>query len=318
MHLVIDFVMKKLKNMLVISLLFSVVMPFEVQASYFDWNAWRNRVVETRDEAVNLLLTNSLNLLIAVVVYNLIKVYYHTRRLNFLGVVFLFITIMARAAISRQKNQSANYSKNNRLLNAVTNDDLVQAEREIRSGANVNVSLRSVCTADEKGVPIGIAISNGNLEMLKLLVSHGADVNAKQGRNTTSMPTDHDADADPGENRAWTSMRVSRDADVNAKHEENTILMFAVQYRFANQYNPKEIVEFLLSNNVNINIEDSDGKTALKHAIETKNIIARWPRPLNAKVSEFESKSEEIIDLLKKAHQKEIPGPEIVVNYAFE
>jgi len=93
-----------------------------------------------------------------------------------------------------------------------------------------------------------------------------------------------------------------KNIDINEKYEEGkTALMLAAEFR------RKNIVEFLLANNVDIDIQDDSGWIALKYATERKNGFAG---PLTDEQLAIHNKREankaEIIKLLKEAHQKEI------------
>ena len=71
---------------------------------------------------------------------------------------------------------------NEKLLESIFNEDLEQVKECLAQGANVN---------DDNGKsyepPIILVSINGNLEIAKLLIQHGADVNAKNNKNETAL-----------------------------------------------------------------------------------------------------------------------------------
>jgi hypothetical protein len=79
----------------------------------------------------------------------------------------------------------------------------------------------------ERDRPLVLATLDGRLDILKMLISHGADVNGRQGRGYTPV---HAAVAK--ENREIIRYLLDHGADINAAHDTlGTPLQFAKRFR---------------------------------------------------------------------------------------
>lgn len=126
-----------------------------------------------------------------------------------------------------------------RLQHAVSNNDVEIAKKYLEQGANPNGSNQYDLT------PLMITALNGNLEMAKLLISKGADVNVKDKNGNTAL--------------AYCSnygyIIVAKNADVNVK----------------DKYGYIKIAKFLVENGADINHRNKDGITALEQATKNSN-----------------------------------------------
>ncbi|KAH9980865.1 hypothetical protein BGW80DRAFT_1198993 [Lactifluus volemus] len=143
------------------------------------------------------------------------------------------------------------------------------------------------------GFPLGVASHVGHLDVVGLLLEHGADINAKGPHGMTPLHTaaegwkvktvkfllDNGADIDSrnryddtplgmaslGGTLEVVQLLVERGADVNARGSYGRTPMHhasRTDILSLGAHNP-EVVHFLLQHNADINARDNDGKTAL-------------------------------------------------------
>lgn len=118
-----------------------------------------------------------------------------------------------------------------KLQHAVSHNDVEIAKKYLEQGANPNGSNQYQLT------PLMITARNGNLEMAKLLISKGADINAKDSNG-------------------------------------NNALAYCSDYGYANA---KGVAKLLVENRADINHRDKDGYTALEKATGSSNFeIAKF------------------------------------------
>ncbi|MCK5491819.1 MAG: ankyrin repeat domain-containing protein [Candidatus Omnitrophica bacterium] len=172
----------------------------------------------------------------------------------------------------------------------IRNYDIDKVKKAISQGANVNARYRFDSTA------LMLAVMKQNpksLELAKLLIDSGTDINAKNDSGETALRRavfgtletfklliERGADLDIADNRGKTVLmecasRGGRDkvqvliengANVNLKDYDNkTALIYAADYR------KDLIVELLIVNDADINVKDDNGKTALMYAKEDGN-----------------------------------------------
>ena len=173
------------------------------------------------------------------------------------------------------------------FCSAVTHGKIELAEVLIKAGVNVNC-------IDKDGTPILIRAQT--LEMIKLLLNAGADVNLN-GKNIgwtmlskNLESNEHDAeeiirlliaagaDVNAKMNRGWTALMSSvqlhnitfvklllaAGADINSKDDKGeTALMFAVR-RYS-----IELIELLINAGADANVKNNEGQTLLDIACET-------------------------------------------------
>ena len=140
-----------------------------------------------------------------------------------------------------------------------------QGKRELvaealQRGADANA-------ADANGVPaLALALALGNMEIFKLLLSHGADVSAAANATNTN--------GEPALVCALSNMEIFKlllehGANVNATDETGkTVLMRTVAMK------NMEAVRLLLEKGADINAVDAQGQTPLVHAMKAKNMEA--------------------------------------------
>lgn len=176
------FMKKILKKLLFISLLFSVAMPFEVQAIDFNWNAWKNRTAEVRSKTTNWLSTSGRNALIFLTKRSIAGVVIRAAIVSMLSCFvwekyltegstkgeFIFIKMgpYISACITGIIIEIAISWRDKYFLDAVKSKNVVKAKRALQLGADKIFDGKLVL----------IAASNNDLEMMKLLVDYGAGV----------------------------------------------------------------------------------------------------------------------------------------------
>jgi len=123
----------------------------------------------------------------------------------------------------------------------------------ISKGANVNAKLSTGQTALMLAIP--------SVEIVKLLIENGADVNAKDRDGETALIESADFDYE------IVKMLIKKGVDIDAKNNKGvTALMNACTY-FSNE----KVVKILLNNKANVNAIDNYGRSALIEASITGN-----------------------------------------------
>jgi len=182
---------------------------------------------------------------------------------------------------------------NIKLLEACKLEDVVRVRSLLDKGANLhllnNVALHAY--NDNERNPVHNAAKIGNLEILDLLITFGADCNARDRRQETPLhlavyngyteiinylvsekSADIEAqDIDGGAPLSWAAYENKREiakqllnlgANIDAYDYEHRSSLHWAAYR-----GHKEMVEFLLLNQANINAKTIDGETALDMAV---------------------------------------------------
>jgi len=133
---------------------------------------------------------------------------------------------------------------------AVDNGNIEVLKYLVSQGANVNVK-------DNYGkTPLQAAVNKNNLEMVEYLISHGADVNVKDYFSRSPL---HDA-AIIG-NIETVQILISHGAQINAKDNMNKSPL-----HHSVEKGHKEITQYLLSKNAAVNTKDVRGKYPLHYA----------------------------------------------------
>ena len=118
----------------------------------------------------------------------------------------------------------------------------------IDKGADVNAKDKNGTTA------LILAADKSNSEIVSFLIDKGADVNAKGGNGTALMLAVNKSNAE------FVGFLIDKGADVNAKDKNGTALILATDKGSA------EIVSFLIDKGADVNTKDSLGYTALMKA----------------------------------------------------
>jgi len=140
---------------------------------------------------------------------------------------------------------------NDDLLKAVEDGDVEAAQNAMKNGADVDAE---VIDGDMKDwTVLMVAAFYGHADVIKLLLDHGADVNAKTSKGSTALMA-------AAEHVDVVKLLLDHGAEVNAKTSKgSTALMNAV--RNAN------VVKLLLEYGAEVNAKRREGSTALMEAI---------------------------------------------------
>ena len=140
---------------------------------------------------------------------------------------------------------------------AAKEGNIEAVKQHIAAGTDVNAK-------DRKGeTPLRIAISYGHKEIGELLITNGADMNAKSGRKEWT-PLYRAIFSKRWE---FTELLIAKGADVNLSNKDGTTPL----HRAAGERGQKEIVELLIAEDADVNAKKDDGLTPLDWAIREKN-----------------------------------------------
>lgn len=209
---------------------------------------------------------------------------------------------------------------------AIRFDEIEKVRTMIEDGFNVNRKNKLGASA------LGFCATFGRLEIAKLLVEKGANVNLREGSfdapplfsaisqsylNIASFLIEKGTDLDKQDNRGYTVLMMSimnghydlakklirKGANVNLRDNKGeTALMFAVRYE-----KTEEIMESLIEAGADVNLKNYDGKTAImlaeylgirekrKLILDTVKRLNKTKEPINPKQS-FMGKVKEIFD----------------------
>jgi hypothetical protein len=178
------------------------------------------------------------------------------------------------------------------LARAVEQGDIELARVLISQGEDVNGR------EDDKTTPLFVAVENGSIEMVRLLLDFGAKVNARNGQKETPlMKLDDDA------SKELVELLVQNGAKVNQTAEDGSTPLINA----ALSAKP-EVVQALIDAGAEINARNGQGQTALMNAayyddIEKVRILLIAGAEINARNSDDETaydqtSESEIQDLL--------------------
>jgi len=108
------------------------------------------------------------------------------------------------------------------------------------------------------GTPLMYAAYIGNIEVIKLLIEKGADVNARNNHNGTALML-----AAQRGDLVLVKLLIEKGADPRVRHASGyTALMYAA----ASESSDSELIKVFLAKGVELNVKANDGETALKLA----------------------------------------------------
>jgi ankyrin repeat protein/uncharacterized RDD family membrane protein YckC len=155
--------------------------------------------------------------------------------------------LIAKGANEKHIESPTNKVGVSTLFQAAIVGDIEKAKVLISRGANVNAR-------DKEGTtPLFYALESGKMDFATMLIDKGADVNASVPGWDTPL-----IDAVVRKNTAIAKLLILKGADVNARDAEGeTALHHAVNN------GDKNITELLINNGANLNVKDGIGNTAL-------------------------------------------------------
>ncbi|CAN5269581.1 hypothetical protein BH20ACI1_BH20ACI1_20890 [soil metagenome] len=144
------------------------------------------------------------------------------------------------------------------LLRAVSNEEIDEVKLLLAKGANVNAKDKVY-----GGITaLFVAVEDGNIKMVGTLLDFGAKVNARDDEKRTPL-MNLDDDATP----ELVNLLISYGAKINAVDKEgNSALIVS-----ANRVDAK-VLQFLLNHGAKVNAQNKDGQTALMNAAEDDNL----------------------------------------------
>ena len=143
-----------------------------------------------------------------------------------------------------------------RLLIAVENNDFQTAKLLIDHGANVNAYVGQFPHGTR---PLYAAAEKNNTEMAKYIIDHGAKV-----RNYEWKPLNY---AICQGNLPLLQLLIDAGANVDAKHIYNDMAILSVAVNCGNT----NAMKMLIKNGASVNAKDARGKSPLDYAVEKRN-----------------------------------------------
>ena len=194
------------------------------------------------------------------------------------------------AAVGRRNDNGVNP---NQPVNET--DGLAIVTMLLERGANPNMQLFNRPSKSRGGplsrgtTPLIVAASNGDLEVIQLLLQHGAKADLAQADLQTPVSALAGARGAPDRLSAALDALTAAGADVNvvAVHHHLQRTRGGAPLHYAVRAGNERMVEALVAHGADINITDKDGLTALDHAMSRNQIaFLQMRRPPNAPMAE--------------------------------
>ena len=152
------------------------------------------------------------------------------------------------------------------FFEAIANNDLVAFKLFLEAGMDPNTTT-PIATSPSA---LMIAANHNRLEMAKMLIDKGANVNSKDKNGSTALmlATSYDS----GSNAELIKLLLSKGADANVANKEgSTALMVAITSKTSDN---ADVVKLLLEKGADVNAKAINGVTALMVASKEKNLTA--------------------------------------------
>ncbi len=168
----------------------------------------------------------------------------------------------------------------------------------VESGANINTPGREVVGRfDSLGTPLNYAVGKGDISLVRYFIKHGANINFHG--NASNSPL-HVAAGDGRFKIA--QLLISQGARVNAKAWENLSPLHG-----AARWNHPKLAKLLIKNGADVNAQDDDGKTPLHDVAEGGHRkIAKLLIQKGAKVNIKNEHGKTPLDLAKSETMKKL------------
>jgi len=201
-------------------------------------------------------------------------------------VLFLILVVMGMASCSSNEDE-----KDQNVFRAINNGDMQAVKDFIRKypeAINIKDSEDGI-TLLHYAVMNNRNVNKGNIDVVKLLISQRADVNAKDNKGITPLHL-----AVIKCNIDVAKLLISKGADVNAtdKYSRTPLHYVAFQGNI-------DLAKLLISKGADVNVKDKFGETPLKTATGSKGNFEVYA------ASHFQNASHEVADLLRKHGGKE-------------
>lgn len=179
------------------------------------------------------------------------------------------------AAVARRNDSGAGP---NMPLNETSGLTVVQLL--VDKGANVNMQLFNRPSKARGGplsrgtTPLIVAASNGDLDVIRLLLEHGAEANLPQADLQTPVSALAGARGAPEQMTVALDLMIAAGADPNvvAVHHHLQRTRGGSPLHYAVRAGNSAMIAALVAQGADINIKDHDGLTALDHAMSRNQI----------------------------------------------
>lgn len=172
--------------------------------------------------------------------------------------VLLLLALHGCAAISRQQNPSENESQRSvtghaekHLIQAVLDRDAARVQSLLSAGVNPDAKEKGETAHLGRNTALNFATSDDSIDIVLLLLEHGADVNARGYLGRTPL---FQARSLPS-----TGLLLNAGAEVDARDDLGQTPLMQVNY---------EVARLLIEHGGNVNATDREGFTALSISAE--------------------------------------------------